>query len=699
MASSPGLLRLLMAFQLLFAPALIRACGQEFTCSQGWCVPPDHVCDFRNDCEDGHDEEYCSRYTRCDFEESFCDMTQSPETSGWVRTNQAPGLKHDHMGRSSAHFLSLSPVRGNKTTADLKSPVFLPSQTCQVLIRGELSAQSEASNVLAVDDLSFSPGCSAPTDISSTPPSLCPDSWFACGDGECIEESRVCDFTPHCLHGEDEAGCPTVCDFDDGSCGWFELTPGDGFDWVRGTSAEVPPHFYGYPPPLDHTTSSTEGHFMFILKNSSSLYPQAVLQGPWFRQSASGCTMTFWHYNSGISVGAANMNLRIKGDPNNTVIWRTLYDQGPQWKQTTVQLGRLTQPFQISLSKISLGVFDGVSALDDVTFSNCSMPPAVAHCPKQTHFHCTHSKACVESLRLCDLLDDCGDGSDEDGCSPELQCNFEEGLCSWTQEQSGGDVFDWTRIQGPTPTFNTGPWKDHTLGTISGHYLYIESSEPQQFKDTAVLLSRLFQPTVQRSKDPSSAHCVFRFHYHMFGSHVFCLAVYMRTTATGRGSVLWVQYGNQGNMWHRKTLYLSSSKPFQILIEGTVGDDFKGDIAIDDLSFLDCEPYEVREQCTFEGGETCGWKTVDSSVVDAHAFRWSPNQGESTHDLEQYQRPINDHTLGTPEGWYLCADSSNGGYGHITDLQTPVIASTGAQCILVFWYYMNGFTVGTLQVP
>lgn len=30
----------------------------------------------------------------------------------------------------------------------------------------------------------------------------------------------------------------------------------------------------------------------------------------------------------------------------------------------------------------------------------------------------------------------------------------------------------------------------------------------------------------------------------------------------------------------------------QILIEGTVGDDLTGDIAIDDLSFLNCEPYE-----------------------------------------------------------------------------------------------------------
>lgn len=33
----------------------------------------------------------------------------------------------------------------------------------QVLIRGEFSGGSEASAVLAIDDLSFSPGCIAPT--------------------------------------------------------------------------------------------------------------------------------------------------------------------------------------------------------------------------------------------------------------------------------------------------------------------------------------------------------------------------------------------------------------------------------------------------------------------------------------------------------------------------------------------------------
>ncbi|XP_076017204.1 MAM and LDL-receptor class A domain-containing protein 1 [Genypterus blacodes] len=798
--------------------SLAEACSssREFTCAQGVCVPRENVCDFTDHCGDGSDEEDCSSYTRCDFEEGFCELIQSSETNAeWTRTTEVPGLQHDHANNQSAYFLSLLPVGGQRIVADLKTLVFSPSQACQmsfyyyarakhgdlqvlmqmyplglnsvvwknsqtqtetwqqavvqfsiddpfqVVIRGELSPDSDASEVLAVDDLSFSPECvSLPGSIKPPPPG-CPDSWFACGGGggECIEGIKVCDFTPDCAHGEDEASCPSECDFEAGSCGWYELSPGDGFDWVRGSPLEVPPDYLGQPAPLDHTINSTDGHYVFTLKNSSSLYPRAVLRGPWFQQSAAGCTMTFWHYNSGISVGAADMNLRIAGVQNTTTIWQTLYDQGPRWNRVTVQLGRITRPFQIALAKISLGVFDGVSAMDDVAFQNCSMPQAVEECPPHTHFHCRLSKACVEHLQLCDLVDDCGDGSDEEGCSPELQCNFEQGLCSWKQEQSGGDAFDWTHIQGPTPTFNTGPWKDHTLGTSYGHYLYIEASAPQMFQDTAVLLSRAFQPTLRRGKDPpGSRHpCVFRFNYHMFGSHVFCLAVYMRTTATGRGHMLWVRYGNQGNLWHGKTLYLNSARPFQILIEGKVGDDFNGDIAIDDLSFLDCEPYDgklpsvtptlppvtsaptvqphtcpdgefvcgargecvpqskvcdfrldcsdgsdetscVKEWCDFESGDTCGWESVGPSLAAIHAFCWNPDQGESIHDGEQYHRPINDHTLGSPEGWYMCADSSKGGYGHTTDLQTPAISSTGPQCTLVFWYYMSGFTVGSLQV-
>lgn len=140
----------------------------------------------------------------------------------------------------------------------------------------------------------------------------------------------------------------------------------------------------------------------------------------------------------------------------------------------------------------------------------------------------------------------------------DLQCSFENGLCSWTQ-MIEEDVFDWTCIQGPTPTPNTGPWKDHTLGHVNGHYLFIEASSPQEFMDTAVLVSPIFQ-----ASSTGVRPCLFRFSYHMYGQHVFRLAVYLRTVASGRGQQLWARFGDLGNLWHQEALTLTSTQPFQV---------------------------------------------------------------------------------------------------------------------------------------
>uniref|UniRef100_A0A8C4RR26 MAM and LDL receptor class A domain containing 1 n=1 Tax=Erpetoichthys calabaricus TaxID=27687 RepID=A0A8C4RR26_ERPCA len=539
-----------------------------------------------------------------------------------------------------------------------------------------------------------------------------------------------------------------ACDFEGGSCGWYENAPGDGFDWIWGSRVALQPDYQDQAPPQDHSTDTSKGHSMFVVKTTKSLSQKAELRSPKFRQSASGCTLSFWHYNYGQAVGAADMYLRVDGVNNNTVVWRTLYDQGSRWLRVLIQLGRLTRPFHFSLTKLSLGVFDGVSALDDIRFEDCALPPPVPVCQGQQHFHCRDTKACIDRLLVCDLTDDCGDTSDEDHCAQGLQCDFEDGLCNWTQDDV--DNFDWTRIQGPTPTAKTGPWKDHSLGTVLGHYLYIETSAPQAFRDTAVLLSPNFGPTAHQA-------CIFRFHYHMFGQHVYKLAVYKRTSRDAQGLLLWAQYGEQGNLWLRETLHIRSSQPFQVLVEGTVGDDLNGDIAIDDLSFMDCLLYDgdlpsaglttpwgssgppteapnncsheqfacqetgrcidagrrcdfrgdcadesdevtcVQPLCNFEGGLMCGWHQNTSTSSEAeHPFQWFIGQGASLHPGEENHRPAWDHSSASHDGFYVYADSSNGAYGAIADLLTPLISRTGPQCTLTFWYHMNGITVGTL---
>lgn len=79
---------------------------------------------------------------------------------------------------------------------------------------------------------------------------------------------------------------------------------------------------------------------------------------------------------------------------------------------------------------------------------------------------------------MCDLTDDCGDSSDEvvgGICMDFIGCSFEDrdfDACNMTQDTSSDD-FDWTYNFHYAPSWNTGPTRDHTLGTWRGKlFLY-----------------------------------------------------------------------------------------------------------------------------------------------------------------------------------------------------------------------------------
>lgn len=154
-----------------------------------------------------------------------------------------------------------------------------------------------------------------------------------------------------------------------------------------------------------------------------------------------------------------------------------------------------------------------------------------------------------------------------------MSCSFEKGFCHWKNlENSRVDHFDWTLWNGSTPSRNTGPSNDHTLGTSKGVYAYTEASEPQQRNDRARLISAMIQP----------GKVCLEFWYHMYGTNMGWLRVLSKSPHR-RERRLWYKYGNQLNEWHRETLSIFSYVKYQIIMEGIRGRGFSSDIALDDI--------------------------------------------------------------------------------------------------------------------
>ncbi|KAG5261821.1 hypothetical protein AALO_G00288910 [Alosa alosa] len=176
------------------------------------------------------------------------------------------------------------------------------------------------------------------------------------------------------------------------------------------------------------------------------------------------------------------------------------------------------------------------------------------------------------SVALDDISLSLGDCAPPSGPTGPLLCDFEAGLCGYSQDPE--DSANWLRTRGPTPTVFTGPPGDHTSGR--GHYLYIEAS---------VMLTeqraRLLSGTLRGSR---GQQCL-RFFYSMFGSGCGDLSVLLRRPLNGRDVLLWKRSGEQGISWLRATLNYQCDEQHQIVFEASRGSSVRSDIAIDDITF------------------------------------------------------------------------------------------------------------------
>ena len=134
-------------------------------------------------------------------------------------------------------------------------------------------------------------------------------------------------------------------------------------------------------------------------------------------------------------------------------------------------------------------------------------------------------------------------------CSQPLACSFEAGdTCSWSNSREGEGV--WLLTSGSTPSGDTGPSFDHTVGDGTGHYLYTEAS--LMFSDQYTLLES--EPFL------FAEDMCFSLWYHMYGADVGSLLVSSLDVVTQDTSNLTEVSGDQGDKWNEMLIDTTTTK-------------------------------------------------------------------------------------------------------------------------------------------
>ncbi|ELK33096.1 hypothetical protein MDA_GLEAN10015983 [Myotis davidii] len=295
---------------------------------------------------------------------------------------------------------------------------------------------------------------------------------------------------------------------------------------------------------------------------------------------------------------------------------------------------------------------------------------------------------------VCDFTDHCGDMSDEQQFCEDMKaateealsvhsenpldssnyerCDFEDGLCNMTQDQSL--QLGWTKRNGMTRL--SPPFYDHN-GVVSAHFLSLVSKEDSPSN----LRSRVFLPM-------NNLHaCQVTFYY--FSSNMSGkLTAGLQTTCGGPIQPLWQNIAGPQNQWERKAIRIQCSQKFQVVFQGQLISTHEQDevIAIDDISFNSgCLPANVCQPCGFEF-DTCGW----ASEAPAGHISWLRTNARR---VPAFESPPQQDQSSDDEGYYMWLGASHAStLDHLDSrayLNSSVCHCLGKSCHLQFYYAME----------
>ncbi|POI23331.1 hypothetical protein CIB84_012921, partial [Bambusicola thoracicus] len=456
----------------------------------------------------------------------------------------------------------------------------------------------------------------------------------------------------------------TFCSFEEDLCDW-EAEAGEQ-TWGRNTSMGLGTTF-GVPT-RDHSNNSATGYFLHTIAESAGSV--ATLSSPTFQATNSCSLVLYCHLH-----GSATSSLRISYVINSTehLVRERTGDTGSCWVRERVDFN-LTESFKV-LIKGEVGS-GGSLAVDDLILSPGCVPQqdsaplalpgrARANNCMAEEFSCDDG-GCVSAELVCDFAKECADGSDENHCGTTT---FEEGAGGWHDTSVGRLRWAVQRATEPTATALVG----------AGAFLALQRGEGQM-----VAPAKARTPLL----GPSGLACAMEMSYRLHSGPQGFLAVAVTEHSTDMTHLAWHTRGHGSTAWEHIHIPLGErARPFQVELLGMAELQDPADIAIDNVTFVECnrgvEPPEAAElSCNFEA-DLCGWYQDRGSD-----FQWvrSTGQGQGS-----------DHTTGS--GYFLAVDpSAPWSRGQRAQLITYSQEPAAAPRCLAFWYRLAGPQIGTLSL-
>ncbi|XP_072296914.1 MAM and LDL-receptor class A domain-containing protein 2 [Eucyclogobius newberryi] len=610
----------------------------EFKCLTGDCVSSGAACDFRNDCQDGSDEEFCGS---CDFERHSCGWNDTGGGSySWTRqsanSSAVPG--YDHTTGSSAGFVMQIKVKGRldrSQKATLEFPLdsvlglgcslmfwyhIYDTQTHALsdlkikMVRG--SREKELMSIVK----SNTKGWEKATVFIGNQPKGYKLQFVSMRSFMGHSDIKLDDISFNNCAEDDKppASDQLSCDFEKDACSWYHDYTAS-FLWVRSK------YEFGENPEVS-------GYHMILMTDKKENINSTARLVSFPQLAHEALCVSFWYHMFGNSIGSLKFITKHPGEEE-TVVWMRSGTQGNKWRFADLTF-QSDKPIQFIIEAV-VGETRGSISIDDIVVSRGS------------------------------------NGS----CPAERECTFQGSMCGL--QPFGG--LGWTRTKGSAlPANATGPEADHTLGTGQGYYLSSRLWSLAAASKVSVI-------TAEMGPTAAGGECLM-FWYHMEGLGGGEINVYIQTRQNTAELVrVWRRRGDQGSHWRhgRITLHRPNHR-FKVIFEAVAGPEPKGNIALDDLIVLNdaCPPQGF---CDFEM-DFCGW--VNSPPAQS-GLQWDWLSGSSSGKVRFI--PGRDHSLGSRFGHFAFFTNTNP--NETARLESEMMDAVDKAC-LELWHFSSAWSVG-----